>query len=102
MTLPALEAVRENFPKSRITVIARPWVAPVFENHPAVNNILIYNRHDKLPDNISEIWVLINKIRKNRYDLAVLFQNAFEAALIMSLAELSHGSDLILTGGDFC
>lgn len=85
MTLPALEAVRENFPKSRITVIARPWVAPVFENHPAVNNILIYNRHDSLKKNISEFFHVINLIRKNRYDLAVLFQNAFEAALITYL-----------------
>ncbi len=85
MTLPALEAVRENFPKSRITVIARPWVVPVFENHPAINDLLVYQKHDKLPDNISEIRTLINKIRKNKYDLAVLFQNAFEAALIVYL-----------------
>ena len=89
MTLPALEAVRENFPKSRITVIARPWVAPVFENHPAVNNILIYNRHDGLKKNISEFFHIINLIRKNRYDLAVLFQNAFEAALLAYLGRVS-------------
>lgn len=85
MTLPALEAVRDNFPESRITVLARPWVVPVFENHPAVNDILVYRKHEKLPDNVSEVRVLINKIRKNKYDLAVLFQNAFEAALIAYL-----------------
>jgi len=85
MTIPALEAVRENFPKSRITVLARPWVATVFENHPAVNDLLIYQKHDGLIDNISEMRILINKVRKNKYDLAILFQNAFEAALIAYL-----------------
>lgn len=85
MTLPALEAVRENFQSASITVLARPWVAQVFENHPAVNNILIYNRHDGLKTNVSEFFHITNLVRKNRYDLTVLFQNAFEAALIAYL-----------------
>jgi len=29
MSMPAFEAVRENFPESHITVLARPWVAPL-------------------------------------------------------------------------
>ncbi|MFO7665696.1 MAG: lipopolysaccharide heptosyltransferase II [Desulfobacterales bacterium] len=90
MTLPALEAVRENFPESRITVLARPWVAPVFENHPAVNNILIYNSHDGLKKNISEFFHVINLVRKNRFDLAVLFQNAFEAAFLAYLGRVRY------------
>jgi heptosyltransferase-2 len=90
MTLPALEAVRENFPSASITVLARPWVAPVFENHPAVNSILIYNRHDGIKKNISEIFHLAGIIRKNRYDLAVLFQNAFEAALLTYLGRVKY------------
>lgn len=106
MTLPALEAVRENFPSASITVIARPWVAPVFENHPAVNNILIYNRHDGLKKNIYEFFHLASIIRKNRYDLAVLFQNAFEAALLAYLGRVrcrlgfdSDGRRFLLTHG---
>jgi len=90
MTLPALEAVRENFPSASITVLARPWVAPVFENHPAVNNILIYNRHTGIKKNISEFFHLAGIIRKNRYDLAILFQNAFEAALLAYLGRIKY------------
>ena len=36
MTMPALEAVNANFPDAQITVLARPWVIPLLENHPAV------------------------------------------------------------------
>ncbi|MBU0544432.1 MAG: lipopolysaccharide heptosyltransferase II [Proteobacteria bacterium] len=106
MTLPALEAVRENFPAASITVLARPWVAPLFENHPAVNNILIYNRHDGLKKNVTEFFHVSNLIRKNRYDLAILFQNAFEAALLVYLGRViyrlgfaSDGRGLLLTHG---
>lgn len=90
MTLPALEAVRENFQSASITVLARPWVAPVFENHPAVKNTLIYNRHDGLKKNISEFFHITNLVRKNRYDLAILFQNAFEAALLAYLGRVTY------------
>ena len=106
MTLPALEAVRENFPSASITVLARPWVAPVFENHPAVNDLLIYRKHDALIKNLSEIRRLIHVIRANRYDLAVLFQNAFEAALLAYLGGVksrlgfdSDGRGFLLTHG---
>ncbi len=82
MTLPALEAVRENFPSASITVLARPWVATVFENHPAVTHVLVYNKHENLKKNISEFFHVAGAIREKRYDLAILFQNAFEAALL--------------------
>jgi len=104
MTLPALEAVRENFPSASITVLARPWVAPVFENHPAVNDLIIYRKHETLIKNLSESLRIVRAIRTNRYDLAILFQNAFEAALIVYLGRVksrlgfdSDGRGFLLT-----
>ncbi|MBW1912169.1 MAG: hypothetical protein JRI43_03155, partial [Deltaproteobacteria bacterium] len=44
MTLPALEAVRENFPNSRIGVLARPWVVPLLEDHPSVDEVIPYGK----------------------------------------------------------
>ena len=44
MSLPALEAVRENFPSSIITVIASPWVRPLSEHHPAVDQIINFRK----------------------------------------------------------
>jgi heptosyltransferase-2 len=104
MTLPALEAVRENFPSASVTVLARPWVAPVFENHPAVNDLIIYPKHETLIKNLSETLHIVRVIRAKRYDLAILFQNAFEAALLAFLGGVksrlgfdSDGRGLLLT-----
>ena len=49
MTIPALEAVRENFPASRLTVLAKPWVMPLLENHPAVDEVLPFRKGDGFP-----------------------------------------------------
>ena len=85
MSLPALEAVRKNFPESHIAVLARPWVTPLYENHPAVNEVIPYKRGNGYLKDSSEFLRVIRLIRALRFDLAVLFQNAFEAALIARL-----------------
>lgn len=85
MSMPAFEAVRENFPESHITVLARPWVTPLYKSHPAVNEVLPYNRGCGFLKDSSEFLRVIRLIRALHFDMAVLFQNAFEAALIARL-----------------
>lgn len=86
MSLPALEAVREHFPEAHLTVLARPWVAPLYESHPAVNEVLPYRRGAGYWKDASEFLRVIRVVRSLHFDMAVLFQNAFEAALIARLA----------------
>jgi len=85
MSLPALEAVRGNFPESHIIVLARPWVAPLYESHPAVNEVLSYRRGEGPVNDVSEFLRVIRMVRTLHFEMAVLFQNAFEAALIARL-----------------
>ena len=84
MTTPALTALRENFPKAEISVLAKPWVAPVYENHPGADQVLMY---DKERRGFKGLIGLAGEL-KGRFDLAVLFQNAIEAALIAWLARI--------------
>jgi len=86
MSMPAFEAVTENFPESYITVLARPWVIPLYESHPAVNEVIPYKRGYGYLKDSSEFLRVIRLIRGLHFDMAVLFQNAFEAALIARLA----------------
>ena len=85
MTLPALEAIRENFPHSSITVLGKPWMLPLLENHPAVDRVITLRKEGRYLADLVEVIRVIRYIRKQRFDLAVLFQNAFEAALLAYL-----------------
>lgn len=87
MTTPAVRAIRKNFPFAEISILAKPWVAPVFENNPNADNILIYDgagKHKGLTGKIQ----LANDLRQYSFDGAILLQNAFEAALITYLARI--------------
>ncbi len=87
MTTPAVRAIRKNFPGAEITMLAKPWVAPVFENSPHIDKILIYDaagRHKGFAGKFR----LARDLKSYRFDAAILFQNAFEAAFITFLAEI--------------
>jgi heptosyltransferase-2 len=90
MSLPCLEAVRANFPGRKISVLAKPWVAPVYESHPFVDEVIHYHRAAWLPRDLAEMIRTARHIRYQNFDLAILFQNAFEAALLAFLAGIRY------------
>lgn len=88
MTLPALEAVRESFPDSTLVVLARPWVIPLFESHPMVDSVMPLGKGSF--SGLTDILKTSLQVRRQNFDLAVLFQNAFEAALIAYLGGIRY------------
>ncbi len=85
MCEPALSALRALFPQAELTLLAKPAIAELFTGHPDVNHVLVYEdrgRHAGLTGK----WRLAQTLRRLRFDLAILFQNAFEAALLAFLA----------------
>ncbi len=85
MTTPALRAVRETFPEADITVVANPLVAQLFESHPDCDGVIVYDRKgvDRGPLGFLRFC---RRLRREHFDLAILFQNAIEAALLTFLA----------------
>ncbi|MDL1967144.1 MAG: lipopolysaccharide heptosyltransferase II [Deltaproteobacteria bacterium] len=81
ITTPAIRAVRKNFPEAKISLLAKPWVAPIFYNNPYIDNILIYDAAGK-HKGLSGIPRLSKELRKKKFDLVILLQNAFKAAFI--------------------
>lgn len=86
---PALRALKDNFPDSNITILVRPWVAPVFFNNPSIDECIEYDA-DKLHKGFLGRISIIKALRKKKYDLAVLFQNAFDAAFLAFMAGISE------------
>ncbi len=85
MTTPAVRAIKENFPFARISLLAKPWVAPVFEHSSHVDQIIIYDAKDRHKGTLGKLR-LSKELRRYGFDAAILLQNAFEAALIAFLA----------------
>jgi heptosyltransferase-2 len=66
-------------------MLAKPAIAELFIAHPGLHCVLVYD--DKgAHAGISGKWSLADMLRRHRFDLAVLFQNAFEAAFLAWLA----------------
>lgn len=89
MTTPAVRAIRHNFPGAHISLLAKPWVAPVFAHSPHVDQIIIYEangRHRGIRGTVR----LARDLRAYRFDAAILLQNAVEAALIAFMAGIPH------------
>lgn len=85
MCEPALRGLRSLFPHAELTVLAKPSVAELFSGHAGVDRIVLYDDR-RLHAGLSGKWELAETLRRHRFDLAVLFQNAFEAALLAWLA----------------
>jgi len=87
MTTPAIRAIRKRFPNSHVSLLAKPWVVPVFENSEHIDRLLIYDdkgRHK----GIFGKFRLARDLKKYNFDAAILLQNAFEAALVTFLARI--------------
>lgn len=85
MTTPAVRAIRRNFPNAHISMLAKPWVAPVFAHSPNVDEIIIYDANGRHGGTLGPLR-LAKDLRAHDFDAAILLQNAIEAALIVFLA----------------
>ena len=46
MSLPALRALRERFPRARISILAKPWVADLYGREPFCDQLIPYEARD--------------------------------------------------------
>ncbi|MEC4675105.1 MAG: lipopolysaccharide heptosyltransferase II [Nitrospirota bacterium] len=89
MCTPALLMLRDIFPSASITLLVRPSIAALFESHPSIDHMVVYD-HKGNHSGWRGMLNLVRMLRKERFDLAVLFQNAFGAALLMWLAGIPY------------
>ncbi len=87
MCLPALMDLRDCFSKADITILARPTIAELLREQCGINDVLVYE-HRTVHRGLFGLLRLSQIIRKRAFDTAVLFQNAFEAAMLASLSNI--------------
>lgn len=94
---PALCGLRSLFPQAELTLLAKAPVAELFAHDPKIAQHLIYD--DKgTHAGITGKWLLAGMLRRYRFEMAVLFQNAFEAAFITWLAGIPRRYGYVTDG----
>jgi heptosyltransferase-2 len=82
MAIPALEAIRRTHPHDEICILARPIVADLFSGQPFADRVMQYDFRGRHLG-----WFgrekLIAELRREKFDVAVLLQNAFDAAWLV-------------------
>lgn len=85
MISPAVRAIREHFSEARIAILARSWVLETLRGSPFYDELIEYDRGGRHRGAVGRCR-LVAELRRGRYDLAILFQKAFEAAALAFLA----------------
>ena len=79
MAIPALRAVRHRFPDAEIAILARPYVADVYRDQGISNQLIAYDSQST-HSGLFGRERLVAELRTMRFDVALLLQNAFDAA----------------------
>jgi heptosyltransferase-2 len=73
MTLPAFDHLRRTCREARITVVASPRTKILFEHHPDVDELVVFDKHASLRHKID----LFFRFRRAGYDVVVDLKNTF-------------------------
>lgn len=73
MGLPAFDFLRRECPSARITVVAAPRTKCLFEHHPDVAELIVFDKHSPLKEKIGLYW----RLEKGNFDVIVDLKNSF-------------------------
>lgn len=85
MSIPALRALRARFPDAQISVLARPWVAGLYQSEPFCDNIFSYEAPSGWRGLAAKRRVAAD-LRCRKFDCAILLPNSFESAALARAA----------------
>jgi heptosyltransferase-2 len=81
IAFPALRAVRARFPDARVAILARPYVADIYRGQKICDELISYDPKGAHAGLMGRER-LAKELRMKEFDVALLLQNAFDAAWI--------------------
>jgi len=85
---PLVAQLKESLPEARIDILVRPQAAELFETHPAVHAVLVYDKRGR-DRGLSGFRRILTRLRSQGYDLILVPHRSIRSAL---LARLSRSS----------
>ena len=83
MTIPALRALRSLFPAAHITLATRSWAKGLFAETDFLDDLLVHEG-----SGLKSVVQQVKQWRARNFDVAVLFPNSLESALVASLSRV--------------
>jgi heptosyltransferase II len=87
MCVPALQALRRRYPAARITILAKPWVAGLYQRESFCDELIPYEVGGGIIG-FRQKLALANALRARNFDCALLLPNSFDSAVDTWLARI--------------
>jgi len=100
LTLPLIQALHAHLPNVVIDVVVIPGPDRVIANHPAINNIISYDKKGK-ERGLAAAWLLVQRLRQANYDVAIIPHRSLRSATICYLTEIPHRIGFSTNAGRF-
>lgn len=81
-SIPAIELLKQEYPEATFTVVGPAFVHDIFCEDKRINGFISYKK------GFRHSFSLLRKIRKEKYDLGVLFTNTFFSAFLFRLSKI--------------
>ncbi len=69
LAIPVLRALKEHYPSANLSVLVEPYVAPVIENNPYVDEIILFDKSKIY--GLKANWQFFKSLRSKKFDLIV-------------------------------
>lgn len=98
MTIPAMRRLRASFPDARIALLTRSWAEGIFRDADFVDEIIGFDRGGS---KVADAFAQSKTIRDAGFDVALLFTNSFESALVAKMAGIPRRVGFAKEGRSF-
>ena len=82
--LPALHILRDAYPGAWLDWVVEERCASVLEGHPALDELLVFERPKSVRRAAAEFFQLCQRIRRKSYDVVIDFHGIFKSGLLVA------------------
>ena len=91
LSFPAIRALRERFPRARITALTQPYARSLMERCPDLDDAMVYDYKKKgMHRSLRGYFRLLREIQRRRFDMVFILHPTFRSHLLCYLASIPY------------
>jgi len=100
LMLPLVQLTRKSFPEARIAVVAIPEACESLYNHPAIDEIISYDKKGR-EAGLAGLITMSRQLRERKFDVALVPHRSIRSAVITRLAAIPQRVGFSTSAGRF-